>query len=123
MRPSPGSRLFRLAAGCLAATGLLGHGLAMLLVAVLAQASAEAAYVGYGVLCTADGGDAPGEPAEHPSHPLELCPVCTTFAQVTPADLPPAFLPALPEAAVLADRKSTRLNSRHSSAPHVPSSV
>src|SRR3546814_12812192 len=75
MRPSPGSRLFRLAAGCLAATGLLGHGLAMLLVAVLAQASAEAAYVGYGVLCTADGGDAPGEPAEHPSHPLELCPV------------------------------------------------
>src|SRR3546814_2294612 len=59
-------------------------------------------YVGYGVLCTADGGDAPGEPAEHPSHPLELCPVCTTFAQVTPADLPPAFLPALPEAEVLA---------------------
>src|SRR3546814_16586288 len=109
MRPSPGSRLFRLAAGCLAATGLLGHGLAMLLVAVLAQASAEAAYVGYGVLCTADGRVAPGDPAEHPSHPLAPFPVCTTFPQVTPAALPPAFLPALPQAerrALPPDRKT-----------------
>jgi len=100
MRPlSLKSRILRLVAGFLAAAGLLGHGLAMLLVALLAQApaSAEAGFAGYGEICTADGGpagtndSAPAQPSGH----IDACPVCTAFAQHGTADLPQALqLPA-----------------------------
>src|SRR3546814_7652025 len=91
-----------LAAGCLAATGLLGHGLAMLLVAVLAHSSSLAAFFPFSVLFTSVLLHAPSVPSVHPSHPLFLSPFCTPFSHLTPPPLPPAFLPSLPLLAVLA---------------------
>jgi hypothetical protein len=52
------SQIVRLAASALAAVGLLGHGLAMLLVAVLAQppsAAAQSGFPGLAEICRADG--------------------------------------------------------------------
>jgi hypothetical protein len=93
--PSLKSRILRLVGGFLAAAGLLGHGLAMLLVALLAQApaSADDGFAGYGAICTADGGPAEtNEPAPpHPSGHIDACPVCTAFAQHGVADLPQAL--------------------------------
>lgn len=112
MRPSGlNSRLCRLAAGGLAVTSLLGHALAMLLVSLLAQTPAEAGLPAYGEICTADGvvagpreagrtgrgepGSGDPAPQHHPGGPLDVCPVCTAFAQNGQADLPPALvLPA-----------------------------
>jgi hypothetical protein len=92
------SRLYRLLGSCLAVTGLLGHGLAMLLLASLVPSTAEAGVPAYGEICTAEGlvatagfeheenDRAPGHPAGH----LDPCPVCTAFAQYGTADLPAA---------------------------------
>jgi hypothetical protein len=103
MRPSsPSSRTCRLAASILAATGLLGHGFAMLLVAFLTPAAVETGSPGYGEICTADGlvstAREPGKDQPAPGHPaghIEACPICTAFTQSAQADLPPALvLPA-----------------------------
>lgn len=107
------ARLGRLAASALAGLGLLGHGLAMLLVSVLVQAPASAPAAAGDVpawveICAADGETRfvatgvgaetlgtprPAEPAPHhaPAHGqdhLKLCAVCTAFAQSGLADLP-----------------------------------
>lgn len=93
------SRIFRFLASFLAAGGLLGHGLAMLLVALLVQApaTAEADSAGYGEICTAAGDPAEGNDTApgHPPGRIDACPVCTAFAQSGPVDLPQALqLPA-----------------------------
>lgn len=96
-------RILRLAASALAAVGLLGHGLAMLLVAVLAQSSAAAAQSdlpGFDEICRADRADftagrespMPGPQRDHHDGHLKGCPVCTAFAQSGPADLPHALI-------------------------------
>ncbi|WP_193370205.1 DUF2946 family protein [Pelagibius marinus] len=101
-------RFPRLAASFLAVVGLLGHGLAMLLVGQLAQSpsssvAAQQAYPAFVEICTADGlrrlarADLPGEEDETPAAPrhgkIDACPVCTAFAQNGPADLPVAVAP------------------------------
>jgi hypothetical protein len=108
------SRILRLAASALATVGLLGHGLAMLLVAVLAQppsAAAQSGFPAFGEICRADGTDfTAGRETPSRDHPgdrhgghLEGCPVCTAFAQSGPADLPHVLI--LP----LGDRGQTAL--------------
>jgi hypothetical protein len=96
-KPIPG--VLRLAASALAALGLLGHGLAMLLVSLLA-APAEAApgrFPAFIEICGADGPSrlVPGQtgaPQERPNGPkreqADGCPVCTAFAQNAAAVLP-----------------------------------
>lgn len=86
-------------AGLLAATSLLGHGLAMLLVGLLlspAPASSDSAY--FSEICTAEGvvrladlgsPDAEDDGDGH-GNPLKDCPVCAAYAQVGTADLPSA---------------------------------
>jgi hypothetical protein len=97
------SQIVRLAASALAAVGLLGHGLAMLLVAVLAQppsAAAQSGFPGLAEICRADGASptagreapSPDHPGDHHGGHLEGCPVCTAFAQSGPADLPHALI-------------------------------
>lgn len=91
-------RILRLAATALAATGLLGHGLAMLLAGLLAgPAAAEAPAASFAEICTPDGlvrltdrmpGKSGGE--ENRGKPLKGCPVCITFAQTGTASLPEA---------------------------------
>lgn len=101
--------LCRLLGSCLAVTGLLGHGLAMLLVTFLTSApmpaGAAAEVPGLGILCTAegivvlaaDGEHRQGTPAPgHPTGHLDPCPICTAFAQSSHADLPSSS--ALPAA-------------------------
>jgi len=93
--------LYRLLVSGLAVTGLLGHGIAMLLVALLAPAAAEAGQPPYGAICTAEGliaaATAPARDDDRPPRPggqLDACPVCTAYAQSGPADLPaPVALP------------------------------
>ncbi|MGF1592618.1 MAG: DUF2946 family protein [Kiloniellaceae bacterium] len=100
-------RILRLAASALAAFGLLGHGLAMLLVAVLAQtpaAAAQGGIQGFGEICRANSADLlAGRQAPSPDRPhdhdgdhqgghLKGCPVCTAFAQSGAADLPHALV-------------------------------
>jgi hypothetical protein len=107
-RPGQNFRFLRLAASCLAVVGLLGHGLAMLLVSQLAQAPAASAaaqqeFPAFVEICTADGlrkvarADLPGGKDETPPAPrhgkIDGCPVCTAFAQNGPADLPSAVVP------------------------------
>ena len=107
------ARLGRLAASALAVLGLLGHGLAMLLVSVLVQTTAsapaaagdfpawveicaadgEARFVATGIGAETLGTPRPADPASHhgPAHGqdhLKLCAVCTAFAQSGLADLP-----------------------------------
>ena len=90
-------RILRLAVTALAATGLLSHGLAMLLIGLLAApvaANSEALY--FGDICTPDGivgladlvENDSGSGSEHHGSPLKGCPVCTAFAQIASADLP-----------------------------------
>lgn len=101
-------RILRLAASSLAVVGLLGHGLAMLLVSELAQApaasvAAQQEFPAFVEICTADGlrklarADLPGGKDETPAPPshgkINGCPVCTAFAQNGPADLPAAVVP------------------------------
>jgi hypothetical protein len=87
----------RLIAASLAAAGLLGHGIAMLLVGLLASpVSAEPDARYFGEICTPDGlvrladvtprdsGDAGGRHGD----PLTSCPICTAYAQACPAYLP-----------------------------------
>jgi len=100
-------RVGTLVASALAGLGLLGHGLAMLLVAALAapppavSGAAAAGYPAYVAICAADGeirlapADNPAKqvpatphPADHDSGHLNACPVCTAFAQNGLADLP-----------------------------------
>jgi hypothetical protein len=100
-------RVGTLIASALAGLGLLGHGVAMLLVAALAappaagSGAAAAGYPAYVEICAADGeirlapADNPAErapaapqPAGHDSGHLNACPVCTAFAQNGLADLP-----------------------------------
>lgn len=108
------SRVGTLVASALAGLGLLGHGLAMLLVATLAappvagSGAAPAGYPAYVEICAADGeirlapagnpaeqGPGAPQPAGHESGHLNACPVCTAFAQNGFADLPaPAVLAA-----------------------------
>jgi len=112
LRRRPLSRLQRprvgtLVASALAGLGLLGHGLAMLLVATLAappaaeSGAAAAGYPAYVEICAADGEvrlapaadparqpPATPHPAGHDSGHLNACPVCTAFAQNGLADLP-----------------------------------
>ncbi|MGD1876999.1 MAG: hypothetical protein ACFB13_05810 [Kiloniellaceae bacterium] len=103
----PNPRFLRLAASALATLGLLGHGLAMLLVTVLAAPSAagDAGFPRYVEICAADGqtrlawtgsggredpagpAGGPAAPAHDPG-PVKSCPVCTAFAQAGLADLP-----------------------------------
>jgi hypothetical protein len=96
----------RLTASLLAATGLLGHGIAMLLVGLLASpVAAEPDTRYFSEICTPgglvrladlgsrDSGDADGE---HGS-PLKNCPVCTAYAQAGSADLPVALTAPSPE--------------------------
>lgn len=101
-------RILRLAASSLAVVGLLGHGLAMLLVSQLAQApadpvAAQQEFPAFVEICTGEGlrkvarADLPGEDGETPAAPrhgkVKGCPVCTAFAQNGPADLPAAVVP------------------------------
>jgi hypothetical protein len=101
-------RFLRLAASFLAVVGLLGHGLAMLLVSQLAQApaasvAAQQGFPAFVEICTADGlrkvarANLPGGKDETPAAPrhskIDGCPVCTAFAQNGPADLPAAVVP------------------------------
>jgi hypothetical protein len=101
-------RILRLAASSLAVVGLLGHGLAMLLVSLLAQppaasVAAQQDFPAFVEICTADGlrkvarADLPGGKDETPAAPrhgkINGCPVCTAFAQNGPADLPAAVVP------------------------------
>lgn len=96
--------LYRLLGSGLAATGLLGHGIAMLLVAVLAPAPAEAGPAPFGDICTADGlVEPPGredDRAPTQGGHLNACPVCTAYAQSAQAALPAVV--ALPGAIVAA---------------------
>jgi len=109
MRPfSLTLRLCRLAATGLAVTGLMGHGLVMLLLAFLVQtpAAAPVGLSGFGEICTADGlviaataGDetpGPGKSSGHPAGHIHVCPVCSAFAQNGAADMPHIVLPAPP---------------------------
>ncbi|HMA16481.1 MAG TPA: hypothetical protein VKP12_16960 [Kiloniellaceae bacterium] len=102
MRFLPTHRLCRLAATGLAVTGLLGHGLAMLLVALLAGGPASAAASFYGEICAASGSAAAddsapqsGEGVPRPAQGhVDACPVCTAFAHCGPGALPaPVALP------------------------------
>ncbi len=90
----------RLIAASLAATGLLGHGIAMLLVGLLASSVAaepDARY--FSEICTAEGivrlADLESRNADggggHHGNPLESCPVCAAYAQIGAADLPVAL--------------------------------
>lgn len=81
-------RFWRLAASLLAATGLLGHGIAMLLAAWLTAAPAAAEAPGFGAICSAGGASGSAPEDQHPTGPHHPCPVCTAFAQAGTADLP-----------------------------------
>jgi Protein of unknown function (DUF2946) len=104
MRLQPTTRLCRLAVTGLAVTGLLGHGLAMLLVAVLAGLPAAAEQPYYGEICAAagpGGANAPdrrsddGVPGPAKGH-LDACPVCTAFAHCGSGALPtPVVMPGV----------------------------
>lgn len=97
--------ILRLIAGLLAATGLLGNGLAMLLIALLvspAAATAESRY--FSEICTADGIVRLADLAARDSEdggghgdPLKHCPVCTAYAQLGAADLPVTLVAPLPQ--------------------------
>ena len=105
-----GSRVLRLAASALAVVGLLGHGLAMLLVGLLYQTPAEAqsGVPAFVEICSPSGAkklawnDGSGRivaptgdslPASDPSSgQIDGCPVCSAFAQNGPADLPQALV-------------------------------
>jgi Protein of unknown function (DUF2946) len=90
----------RLTASLLAATGLLGHGIAMLLVGLLASpVSAEPDTRYFSEICTPGGlvsladlesRDSGEDDGQH-SDPLKSCPVCTAYAQAGAADLPVAL--------------------------------
>lgn len=92
-------RFLRLTAATLAVVGLLGHGLAMLAVSLLAQpdAAAQTDFPAVLEICAADGlkrtvsSGLPGEQEQKPAGPVSGkfsgCPVCTAFAQAGPADL------------------------------------
>ena len=102
----------RLLASLLAGVGLLGHGLAMLLVSLLAGPAAAdgvqgADFPAFVEICAADGqvrlapSGLPGNDSDgtgqtgHGSGAIKTCPICSTFAQNGPADLPaPAVLSA-----------------------------
>ena len=100
----------RLTATALAVLGLLGHGLAMLAVSLLAQtaassAAAQPSFPAFIEICTADGlttlaaSELPGgenrAPAGPPSGKIDSCPVCSAFAQNGPVDLPATALALL----------------------------
>jgi len=88
----------RLIAASLAATGLLGHGIAMLLVGLLtAPVSAQPDARYFGEICTPDGlvrlaDVTPRDSGGEHGDPLSSCPVCTAYAQAGPADLPQALV-------------------------------
>ncbi|MEO3431001.1 DUF2946 domain-containing protein [Pelagibius sp. CAU 1746] len=111
-RPGKAIRFLRPAASllalALAVVGLLGHGLAMLLVGQLAQApqasvAAQQTFAASVEICTTEGlrklarADGPGRGDDPPAGPghgkVDACPVCTAFAQNGPADLPAAAAP------------------------------
>lgn len=94
--------ILRLIAGLLAAAGLLGHGLAMLLAGLLvspAAADPESRY--FSEICTADGvvrladlgTQGPGDDGGRHGNPLKGCPVCAAYAQIGVADLPALLAP------------------------------
>ncbi len=96
----------RLIATSLAAMGLLGHGIAMLLVGLLASpvaAEPDARY--FSEICTADGivrlADLESRNSDdgdgHHGNPVESCPVCTAYAQIAAADLPVALVVPPPQ--------------------------
>jgi hypothetical protein len=107
----------RLIAAALAATGLLGHGIAMLLVGLLASpvsAQPDARY--FGEICTPDGvfrlaalGPAdseqglPGDTGGQHGDPLNGCPVCSAYAQIGTADLPVSLVAQIPECCAAAE--------------------
>lgn len=96
----------RLIAVSLATTGLLGHGIAMLLVGLLASpvsAQPDARY--FGEICTPDGlvrladiesRDSGAAGGQH-GDPLNGCPVCTAYAQIGSPDLPQALVVPVPQ--------------------------
>lgn len=107
-RSRQGPRLLRLTAGLLAVLGLLGHGLAMLLVGLLAgaPAAAQTDFPAFLEICSADGltgvvatelaagGEENGDEERGPaSGKIDGCPVCTAFAQNGAADLPEQLAP------------------------------
>jgi hypothetical protein len=112
------SRFLRLTACTLAVVGLLGHGLAMLLLDVLIQspAAARSGLPGYAEICSANGlatltGNGSGEegvPRDGGRHPadgkFQGCPVCNAFAQNGPADLPQSLQFAAPDRSAAAPR-------------------
>lgn len=93
--------ILRLIAGLLAATGLLGHGLAMLLAGLLVSPAAAGPDLRYfSEICTAEGvvsladlrrGNAGHDDGRHGNF-LNGCPVCTAYAQIGAADLPVALV-------------------------------
>ena len=98
----------RLTAHTLAVLGLLGHGLAMLFVGVLAQpnAATQPTFAAFLEICSAGGpteavADASGtdrgtaESQHRPAAPatgkIDSCPICSAFSQNGAAHLPTAF--------------------------------
>ncbi len=107
-RRSQSARFLRIAASSLAVLGLLGHGLAMLLVALLGApaVAAQESFPGATEICSAERAVAPAragtaadrrrseseEPPAPPAHgKIDSCPVCTVFAQ-TGVAAPPVAL-------------------------------
>lgn len=86
--------LYRLLGSGLAASGLLGHGIAMLVVGLLAPSAAADIPPPYGEICTPNGliaappsaGPDDERPEDQRPRPasggqIDSCPVCTAFAQ------------------------------------------
>lgn len=126
----------RLIATLLAATGLLGHGIAMVLVGLLASAgTADAETRYFSEICTPDGlvrladlesPDSGDGGAKH-GDPLNNCPICTAYAQLGTANLPAAMaIPALQccSATQLAGRDvAARISSRPQAQPRAPPAI
>lgn len=107
--------ILRPIAGLLATTGLLGHGLAMLLTGLLVSpvtAAPESRY--FSEICTSEGivrladlgtRDSKDADGRH-GNPLKTCPVCTAYAQVGSADLPVALAAPLTQCCSATHRAS-----------------
>lgn len=137
------SRILRFTATALASLGLLGHGLAMLLVGLLGSAPAtaepgfpaflEICRVGGDVAATADASGMTGTPTDSPHHPagpaqggIDGCPVCNAFAQIGADGLTasiivaePASGPAAPPPAGARSRKAASAFHALSRAPPI----
>ena len=99
--------ILRLTAGILAGLGLLGHGLAMLVVGVLAQpnVATQPTFAAVLEICSAGGpteavaeingtergaAESQHRPTRPASGKIDSCPICSAFSQTGAADLPAA---------------------------------